>query len=79
MNGAVAYQCGADIVHHMLHKQIQHTWEQSMGAYVTQGKARGMYSLHMFLSWLYNLEKHNHEQELAAFKETTVWQVRAAA
>ena len=38
-----------------------------------------MYSLHMFMSWLYNLEKYNHEQELAAFKETTVWQVRAVA
>ena len=49
-----------------------------MGVYVMQGKARGLYSLHMFMSWLFNLEKHNHEQELAAFKETTVWRVRAA-
>ena len=44
-----------------------------------QGKARGQYSLHMFMSWLHNLEKDNFVQELAAFKETTVWRVRAAS
>lgn len=44
-----------------------------------QGKARGQYSLHMFMSWLHNLEKNNFDQELAAFKETTVWRVRPAS
>lgn len=40
-----------------------------------QGTARGLYSLHMFMSWLFNLGKGDHEKELAAFKEVTVWRV----
>ena len=50
-----------------------------MSVGLMQGTARGLYSLHHFLSWLVNLEKGNHEEELAAFKKVTVWRVRTAS
>ena len=44
-----------------------------------QGEMRGLHSLHHFMSWLHKLETGDYHDELAAFKEVTVWRVRPAA